>query len=54
MKYFHLSNGEPIPALGLGTWKSAPQVVGQAVEQALDLGYRHFDCAAIYGNEAEI
>jgi alcohol dehydrogenase (NADP+) len=54
MKYFHLSNGEQIPALGLGTWKSAPQVVGQAVEQALDLGYRHFDCAAIYGNEAEI
>lgn len=54
MKYFYLSNGEQIPALGLGTWKSAPQVVGQAVEQALDLGYRHFDCAAIYGNEAEI
>ncbi|MBE9195710.1 aldo/keto reductase [Synechocystis sp. LEGE 06083] len=54
MKYFHLSNGEQIPALGLGTWKSSPQVVGQAVEQALDLGYRHFDCAAIYGNEAEI
>ncbi|QHV01788.1 aldo/keto reductase [Synechocystis sp. CACIAM 05] len=54
MKYFPLSNGEQIPALGLGTWKSSPQVVGQAVEQALDLGYRHLDCAAIYGNEAEI
>jgi alcohol dehydrogenase (NADP+) len=54
MKYFSLNNGEQIPALGLGTWKSTPQLVGQAVEQALDLGYRHFDCAAIYGNEAEI
>lgn len=41
--------------VGLGTWKSAPSEAGQAVGYALTkCGYRHIDCAPIYGNEREI
>ena len=44
-----------MPVVGLGTWKSAPSEAGQAVEYALTkCGYRHIDCATIYGNEREI
>ncbi|MDX1625852.1 MAG: aldo/keto reductase [Wenzhouxiangellaceae bacterium] len=54
MKTLRYRNGDAVDAIGLGTWKSDPGEVGRAVEVALEAGYRHIDCAAIYGNEAEI
>ena len=50
-----LRTGASMPMVGLGTWQSAPRQVGQAIEYALtQCGYRHIDCASIYGNEREI
>ena len=54
MKKLIFDNGDELDTIGLGTWKSDPGEVGKAVEVALESGYRHIDCAAIYGNEAEI
>ncbi|MEM9907456.1 MAG: aldo/keto reductase [Cyanobacteria bacterium P01_D01_bin.44] len=54
MKTFTLNDGNPIPAFGLGTWKSHEGDAYQAVKEALRIGYRHIDGAWIYGNEAEV
>jgi len=43
-----------MPALGLGTWRLPPEQTTATVRIALDLGYRHIDAAAIYGNEVQI
>jgi alcohol dehydrogenase (NADP+) len=54
MKTITLASGDAIPAMGLGTWKSGPGQVAAAITHAVNLGYRHIDCAHIYGNEVEI
>ena len=48
---YSLSNGVKIPKLGLGTWMIDNDAVVQAVEDALDIGYRLIDTAQAYGNE---
>lgn len=47
-------NGDRMPLLGLGTWKSEPGELAPAIREAVGIGYRHLDCAPIYGNEAEV
>lgn len=42
-----------MPSVGLGTWKIERSEAAGAVRQALELGYRHIDSAADYGNEEE-
>lgn len=52
-----LYTGATIPAIGLGTFGSDhvdPDEVGRAVFQASQIGYKHFDCASVYGNETQV
>lgn len=51
---FNFKNGDKIAGIGLGTWKAREGAAGFAVAEALKLGYKHIDCAAIYQNEEEI
>ncbi|MBO9705871.1 MAG: aldo/keto reductase, partial [Arthrobacter sp.] len=46
-----LNNGVLIPQLGFGLYKVPGEDVTDLVPAAVDAGYRHFDTAAMYGNE---
>ena len=45
--------GLSIPSIGLGTWELRGLECRRAVREALELGYRHIDTAAMYENESE-
>ncbi|MGZ3768108.1 MAG: aldo/keto reductase [Bdellovibrio sp.] len=51
---YTLSNGLEIPKLGLGTWMISNHDVVQAVQDALQIGYRHIDTAQAYANESGV
>ncbi|MBS2212680.1 aldo/keto reductase [Carboxylicivirga mesophila] len=52
-----LKTGDEIPVIGLGTFGSdrfTSEQIANAVKEAISIGYRHIDCAEVYGNEKEI
>ncbi len=51
---YTLSSGARIPKLGLGTWFIDDDKAAEAVRKAVEIGYRNFDTAQAYGNEAGV
>ncbi|MEZ6067578.1 MAG: aldo/keto reductase [Planctomycetaceae bacterium] len=49
-----LSTGDQLPASGLGLWKVPVERCPTLIVDAVDAGYRHFDCACDYGNEEAV
>ncbi|MGM9521969.1 MAG: aldo/keto reductase [Oscillospiraceae bacterium] len=50
-----LANGVSIPSIGYGTWQTPDgETAVTSVRSALELGFRHVDTAAAYGNEASV
>lgn len=52
---YMLTNGVEVPCIGYGTWQTEEgETARQAVIDAVTCGYRHIDCASVYGNEVGI
>lgn len=52
---YSLKNGLEIPVVGFGTWKTPDgDDAYNSVSEALKVGYRHIDTAAVYGNEESV
>ena len=49
-----MNNNTEIPQIALGTFKTTNEEIIHVIENALEIGYRHIDCAWIYGNEKGI
>nr|VZI04732.1 unnamed protein product [Spirometra erinaceieuropaei] len=52
--FLPLNSGYQLPQVGFGTYMSTPDKAERPVLWAIDAGYRHIDCAHIYGNEVEL
>jgi len=48
------NEGKHIPQLAFGLYKVSKEECGNVIQNAIEAGYRHFDCAPIYGNEKEV
>jgi len=48
------TSGVRVPKLGFGTWRIFGAACSEAVQHALELGYRHLDTAQLYENEEEV
>ena len=46
-----LNDGYEIPQFGFGVWQVPADIAEEVVSKALEVGYRHIDTAAVYGNE---
>jgi len=52
---FQLSNDVSLPCIGYGTWQTPDgEIASESVKLAIEAGYRHIDCAAVYANEASV
>ncbi|KAE8008623.1 hypothetical protein FH972_005118 [Carpinus fangiana] len=49
-----LNSGFKMPVVGLGVWRVEGGEMRDLIINAIKIGYRHFDCAADYKNEAEV
>jgi 2,5-diketo-D-gluconate reductase A len=49
-----LNDGHAIPQLGFGVFQIPPEETAEAVQRALEAGYRHIDTAEMYGNERQV
>ncbi|XP_075711912.1 aldo-keto reductase family 1 member C1-like [Rhinoderma darwinii] len=52
-----LNDGHKIPVIGFGTYAPdtyTKEQAGESTKVAIDVGFRHIDCAFMYGNEVEV
>ena len=49
-----LKNGLSMPYIGIGTWDLSKDLCSSIISEAIEIGYRHIDTAAMYENEVEV